>query len=182
MISFKNFKSKLFNQYDTLFKKVDSRPLGLFRIFYGIIYLLELYHILKYSGIYFYYAQNASRPLELLVIISIITACLLILGAGTKVVVWLNYLLSVILIEVLGNLGFEYHVHYAYLGINFLLLFTPVSRTFSLDNIIKIVKFDLNADESKNRNSVYKIHYYIIHDCPNSSMGQIYFQNIISIH
>ncbi len=120
-----------------LFNKLDSTGLAVFRMFYMTILFLELLQLYKFRVVMYsrdsllYFGEF--NP-EYIYKFWFIVVLFLFFGLFTRVSSIINYLFSVIIFS--SAVAFEYHVFYAYVGLNFLLMFMPVSRVFSLDSII----------------------------------------------
>ncbi|MCE3280307.1 MAG: hypothetical protein K0S44_2498 [Bacteroidetes bacterium] len=82
----------------------------------------------------------------------------LFIGLFTRFASILNYLFSVLVFS--HQHTFEYHVFYAYVGINFLLLFMPVSKTLSIDNLLEKLKYSSVGKFYKPDGKVYAINYF----------------------
>lgn len=123
-------------------KKIDGTGLAVFRIFYAFILFSEIYQLNKFRHViydkdpYWYVGEiNVAYLFNFWFIIIV----LLFLGFFTRFATIVNYILGVIIFS--SAYKFEYHVFYIYVGVNFLLILTPVSRVFSLDCLIQKLKF-----------------------------------------
>jgi hypothetical protein len=57
--------------------------------------------------------------------------------------------------------SFEYHVFYAYLGINFLLRFMPINQVMSIDRLMKKKEFTRTKTTHNLSNIVNQIYYFL---------------------
>jgi len=122
--------------------KVDALGLAVFRMIYTLILFAETLQLYNYRNI-IYDDLPFIRLGEINVIFIFtfwfITLAFLFLGLFTRTALILNYVFAVIIFSSATN--FEYHVFYAYVGMNFLMLFMPVSRVLSLDSLIRKIKY-----------------------------------------
>ena len=83
---------------------------------------------------------------------------LIIIGWDSFWLKVINYVCSVLVFSSLRD--YEYHIFYTYVGVNFLFLFLPLSKVFSLNSLIKRVKNNrifLESDDIK----VPVVYYYL---------------------
>lgn len=145
-----------------LFLKVDATGLAIFRIFYSVILFCEILQIFECRRLIY-----DKIPFEVIGEIKVdflfgfwfVFVVLLILGLYTRVSTIVNYLFSVIIFS--SAQAFEYHVFYAYVGINFLLMFMPVSRVLSLDSLIQKIKYSDTGNFYKPGNKVLAANYLV---------------------
>ncbi|WP_375558874.1 HTTM domain-containing protein [Bernardetia sp. OM2101] len=137
----------IYNFFEKLYdKKVDPTGLALFRIIYGLILLGEVL-----QGFYFrilFWETNRNHfdrfdhfdhfALLSLFTIAIIAILFLIVGFKTRIATVLIYILNLFTFSITNY--FEYHVDYGYTGINFMLMFMPVARVWSIDSVVNKVK------------------------------------------
>jgi len=159
MNPFTLFYKKIEQLYD---KKISSSGLAIFRITWGLVLFFEvremyIFRDLRFNTIPFIdFYELSFGPI---IFVWMILVLLLILGYKTKYVIIMNYILSLLFF---GNIhSFEYHAFHAYIGINFILLFLPVSNSFSLDNLVEKIKFTRVNYLHKTKNKVSVIYYYI---------------------
>lgn len=132
--------SRLINRlYD---KKINATGLGLFRISYFIVLFCEVlrmynYRHLIYDKVPFIQQNEIGVAFGLCIWLTVIV--LLCLGLFTKRAALINYVLTVVFLGASGE--FAYHMHYLYTGINFLILFLPVSRVLSIDRLLVKLKY-----------------------------------------
>jgi predicted DCC family thiol-disulfide oxidoreductase YuxK len=115
-----------------LFKKIDATGLAIFRIFYSLVLYCEVSQIYKYQNIIYPACDELNMDFIFKFWIPVII--LMTIGLFTRIATIINYLFSVIIFSSAHD--FEYHVFYAFVGMNFLLIFMPISRVFSLDNLL----------------------------------------------
>jgi len=135
--------SFLFHKIEKLYdKKISSAGLVVFRITWSIMLFFEvremyLYRELRFNPIPFI---NES-PLDFgpILILWMLLILSITIGYQTKKLTVINYLLSMFFF---GNINtFEYHIFYTYIGVNFLLMFTPLSASYSIDNLLTKIKY-----------------------------------------
>lgn len=135
---------KKINQFliNSFNKKIDATGLAIFRIAYSIVLLCEIAQFFYFRHLMFDsipYIKMSDINFAIPIGIWFISVLFILFGAFTRFFTILNYLMSLILI---GSIGFfEYHVFYAYMGINFLIMFIPISRTMSIDRLIEKIKY-----------------------------------------
>jgi hypothetical protein len=126
---------RLFRSYDP---ECSSLVLALFRVCYGLVLFCEVVHLIRYRQLIFDVVPFVERGLldffPALLLWLIIIFCLIV-GLFTRFVVVANYALSLVFFDTSSM--YEYHVDSAYLLINFLLIFAPVSRRLSLDGLFR---------------------------------------------
>jgi len=152
-----------FKFIESLFdKKIDGKGLAIFRIVYSIILFIEviqLYYFrnLVYDKIPFIEPSEINFAFPL--IFWMISILFLIVGLKTKLAAILNYVLSLFLIGTIST--YEYHMFYAYMGINFLLIFSPISQCLSLDRLLNTIKYSNSKNLYKPDNKVPQLYYFL---------------------
>ena len=132
---------RLFSQ--TIFNsKVDATGLSVFRFLYSIILFIEISRLFKfrhliYDNIPFQYAGEIDTTFIFIFWYTVLG--LLLLGLYTRTATIINFVFGVIVFS--SAKMFSYHVYYCYVTMNFLLMFMPVSRVLSLDNLFKKLKY-----------------------------------------
>lgn len=132
----KNTIHEIFN------KKVDALGFSIFRMLYTLIVFCEVLHLYRFRNIIYDrvpFLVRAEVNVDFIFGFWFVTLILLFVGLFTRFATILNYLFGIIIFS--SALQFEYHVFYTYVGVNFLLIFLPVSRVFSLDSLIQKVKY-----------------------------------------
>lgn len=159
-----------------LFRKIDAIGLSIFRVFYAIILFCEIAQLFKFRHIIYDKVPFKNiGEIDVSFIFYfwfIIVACLSV-GLFTRITTILNYVFSVIIFS--SAINFEYHVFYAYVGINFILMFMPISRVFSLDSLIQKLKYTQIGKVYKIDRTVLEVNYlgpvFI-------AIGLVYFDSI----
>lgn len=160
-----------------LFKKIDASGLAVFRIFYMTILFCELLQLYNFRGII--YGHNSVLNFgefdpNYIFKFWFIIVIFLFFGLFTRVSSIINYLFSIIIFS--SAAAYEYHVFYAYVGLNFLLMFMPVSRVLSLDNLIKKIKYSDIGGFYKTDNKVLAANYLMP---VFVGIGLVYFDSIL---
>lgn len=152
---YKDIKRRLLN-------KIDAHGLAVFRMLYSIVFFLEILQLYRYSEI-LYNDAPFIKVLDFnfgdLFICWLIILIFLFFGAFTKFVTIINYLFTFLVIS--QQHRFEYHIFYVYVGINFLIMFIPVSRVWSIDNLIEKIKFSGIGKFYKPDSKVFALNYFI---------------------
>lgn len=134
---------KLYAKVEELYaKNVDATGLAVFRISYGIILLFEIVFLFYFRHLMYDkvpYLVPGELDMTPALILWMLSVLALIFGAATRLATLINYILTVILIGTTAS--FEYHMFYAYLCINTLLIFMPVSTNMSIDRLFKKLKY-----------------------------------------
>lgn len=115
-------------------KKISGSGLALFRGVYGCVLLAESLQIFHYRHLIYDpipYIEIIEFSFGALLTIWIFFILLFILGLFTRLATIMNYLFTLVVISSMG--GFEYHLDYSLVSINFVLMFAPVSACWSLD-------------------------------------------------
>lgn len=79
------------------------------------------------------------------------------LGLFTRVSTILNYILSLVFVAFIDT--YECHMFYVYTGLNFIMLFMPVSRTWSLDRLLQKLRYSSARHEYSPPSTVSKLSY-----------------------
>jgi len=159
MNPFSLFYNKIEKLYD---KKISSTGLAIFRITWGLVLFFEVREMFIFRDLRFNiipFVKGYELSFGPILLIWLILTLFLIAGYKTKWVTIVNYLLSILFF---GNIhSFEYHAFYAYIGINFLLILTPISNSYSIDSLLAKVKFTRVNYIHKTKQKVSVIYYYI---------------------
>ena len=135
MKNIRAFFSGIFN------RKIDAVGLSVFRVLYGAILLVEILHLYRFRHIVFDkdpFVYSGEIESSYLLYFWMLTLICLIFGLFTRVATIVNYIFTVLVFS--SAIKFEYHVYYTYTAVNFLMLFLPLSRVFSLDSLIGKVR------------------------------------------
>jgi len=130
----------LHQKLSTLYAQpTPALALAVFRVVYGLILMGEVGQLIYFQHLIFDpvpYLQLAEiNYLPLLLLWLLVLACL-VLGLFTRLAVIFNYAFSLATLALFKDFG--YHIDYAYISVNFLLMLAPVSGVFSLDAHLKI--------------------------------------------
>ena len=150
-------KNKLSN---ILFEKVDSTGLGVFRICYTVVLFFEVLQLFTYRKIIYDdipFVDAGELTISYLFLFWFIALFFILIGLFTKYAVIINYIFSVIIFSSAAK--FEYHVFYIYVGLNFLLMFMPISRSLSFDLLINKLKYTNIGNQYIPDNKVYAANY-----------------------
>lgn len=165
---------KVFNSLYTT--KVDAIGLSIFRMFYSVVLFFELRQLYTFRSII--YDKEPSRYVGELDVSFIfhfwfVVIAFLFLGLFTRFITIFNYIFGVIIFS--SAIKFEYHVFYAYVGINFLLVFMPISRVLSLDSLLYKLKYSTLYKPLEIDRKVLKINYVVP---VLVGIGLVYFDSI----
>lgn len=171
----------VFKMYKKVFKKifnekVDAVGLSLFRMFYAIILFCELKQLYSFRHVLYDkepFSLIGELDVSFLFKFWFIVVLMLLIGLFTRLATILNYIFSVIIFS--SAITFEYHVFYAYVGINFLLLFLPVSRVLSLDSLLQKLKYTTLGKPFQVDRKILKINYVVP---VFVAIGLVYFDSI----
>lgn len=156
--------------------KVDALGLSVFRVVYTIVVFCEVWQLFRfrhmiYDQVPFQYTGDVDPTL--IFAFWFIVLGMLLLGLFTRVITILNYVLGVIIFSSASH--FEYHVFYAYVGVNFLLMFMPISRVFSLDSLIHKMKYTHIGRAYQPDRKVLEINYLMP---VFLAIGLVYFDSV----
>jgi predicted DCC family thiol-disulfide oxidoreductase YuxK len=157
-------------------KKIDGTGLAVFRIAYSIVLLCEIGQMFYFKELIFDkipFIDKAEINFGIPIAIWFISVLMILFGFFTRFATIINYLLSLILIGSIGS--FEYHVFYAYMGINFLLIFMPISQCLSLDRLLLKLKYSNTTFQYNPPKKVSQIFYYTL---PFIGLGLVYFDSV----
>ena len=149
------------NQY--LFKKVDATGLAVFRIFYCLILWLEINDLHQLAPVLYDrvpYLLRSEFHGDYAFAFWKVALVFLGLGLFTRTAALVNYLFTVVLFGTMVR--FEYHIFYSYTGVNFLLMFLPVSQVLSLDNLRMKLKYSTVGQWYKPEKEVNRINYFAV--------------------
>jgi len=113
-------------------KNIEATGLGLFRIAYATVVLLEVLQIIYFRTIIFQPLTLYTTPALFIWTGAVVG---IILGFFTRTCSVANYAFTVIFIGTFVD--YEYHFDFTMIGTNFLLMFLPISRVLSLDNLLR---------------------------------------------
>lgn len=156
--------------------KISSKLLGIFRITFFLNYLFEILRIFRFKNLIYDkvpYFEPAEISFTYPLVIWSISVVFIIIGYKTRLFSLINYILSLILIGTIGS--FEYHMFYAYMGISFLALFIPLSKSYSIDNLIEKLNYSTLKKQHVVEEKVPEFYYYFI---LFAGIGLVYFDSI----
>lgn len=169
----KRITNFLKNSFD---KSIDGTGLAIFRISYSFVLLCEIAQMFYFKALIFDkipFIDQAEINFGIPIVIWFVSVLMLVFGLFTRVATIVNYILSLILIGSITT--FEYHVFYAYMGINFLLLFMPVSRCLSLDRLLLKLKYSNTTFQYNPPKTVSQLNYLIV---PLLGLAFVYFDSV----
>jgi hypothetical protein len=138
-------------------KKQEADALGFafFRVFYAGVLLLELRQLFLFEALIFPGGILPPALMEVLLVVWSMILCFLMAGWFTRPAAIVNYLISVVVVWAVPD--FKYHLDYLMISVNFLLIWLPVSATFSLDADWQRRKTGLAAPERVSGGWVYPV-------------------------
>lgn len=157
-------------------KQIDGTGLAVFRILYSIVLLCEIATIFYFRHLIFDeipYIKTYVIRFEIPLIIWFISVVFILFGLFTRGAAIINYILTLVFISTM--ILFEYHVFYIYLGINFILIFLPVSNCLSLDRLKTKLKYSNTKFQYKPLKEVPQLSYYVV---ALVAIGFVYFDSI----
>ena len=157
-------------------KKIDGTGLAVFRIAYSLVLLCEIAQMFYFRYLIFDkipYVDQAEIDFGIPISIWFIAVVFILFGAFTRFFAILNYIMGLILIGSIHS--YEYHVFYAYMGINFLLMFLPVSHCLSLDRLFQKLKYSNTTFTYTPPMTVSQLYYFIP---PFVGIGIVYIDSI----
>uniref|UniRef100_UPI0040484379 hypothetical protein n=1 Tax=Flavobacterium sp. TaxID=239 RepID=UPI0040484379 len=157
-------------------KQINSTGFDVFRIFYSIVLLFEIGQMYYFRHLIFDrvpYLYEAEINFGIPIAIWFFSVLLVLFGAFTRFATILNYLLGLILIGSIKS--FEYHVFYAYMGINFFLIFLPISNVFSIDRLLLKLKYSNTTFQYIPTKKTNQLYYFIL---PLVAIGFVYFDSV----
>lgn len=169
----KNIITFLNNSFD---KQIDGTGLAIFRMAYSVVLLCEIMQMYYFKELIFDkipFIDSAEINFGIPIGIWFISVVFILFGAFTKTAAFVNYLLSLILIGSINS--FEYHVFYAYMGINFFMIFMPVSQCLSIDRLIQKLKYSNTTFQYNPSKNISQLYYFIL---PFFGIGLVYFDSV----
>ncbi|MEN9333061.1 MAG: hypothetical protein RLY35_241 [Bacteroidota bacterium] len=157
-------------------KKVAATGLAWFRVFYLFFLLQDILLLLNNSHLVFDpipYVWQSDINFKIILAIWSGAVISMMIGFKTRFNSVLNYILTIFIFSTL--LQFEYHIYYVYSGVNFLLMFIPIERVFSIDNLILKFKNARLNQEYKPSNTTSVLSYWLI---LFSGIGLVYLGSV----
>ena len=131
---FKKFIRFLGGAYD---KQIDATGLAVFRMLYSLILIAEVFYFMEYHRMMYdelpFIIGTGEINLMGAYTFWMVALFFLFVGLYIRVATIINYLFSILFISHLHY--FEYHMDFVYMSVNFILMFVPLSRSLSLDNL-----------------------------------------------
>jgi len=153
-----------FNTIERLYdKKVNSSGLAIFRVVWGLVLLLEIFQLFTYRDLRFDtipFIKGFEITLGPIILVWFFCVLFIIFGFKTKLNTLLNYFFSILFFGSLYTQ--EYQVFKIYIAVSFILMFIPISNSYSIDNLIIKIKYTKNNYLHKTKNKVSVIYYYIL--------------------
>lgn len=137
-----------------LFKKINSVGLSVFRILYSSILFVKVFELFSERELIY---TGVDLNVDYVFLFWFPVLILLILGLFTRIASVLNYIFTIILFS--SAIEFEYTTFYAFVGINLLFIFLPISRSISLDSLVKKLKYSTLHFRFKNDENVFAVNY-----------------------
>lgn len=147
---------------NTFNKKIDGTGLAIFRIVYCLFLLGEISQMMYFRSLIFDkipFLQPAEINFAIPILIWLISVLFILFGAFTRFFAIINYLMGLILIGSIQS--YEYHVFYAYMAINFLIIFIPVSQCLSLDRLFLKLKYSNTTFQYNPSKTVSQLYYFL---------------------
>ena len=122
---------------DALETKASPYGLAVFRMLYSAVLFFEVTQLFRFRHLVYDKIPfvdpseiNWSWPLAIWMI------CIAFVGFGAcyRIGTILNYVIGLVCIGTLSS--YEYHMHYVYMGVNFLLMFVPTASVLSVDSLM----------------------------------------------
>ena len=165
--------SKTENLYN---KKVSASGLALFRVFYGLVLLFEVVQLFYFRHLVFDkipYFEPSEIDFTIPLVLWMVSISCIILGFFTRFSSVINYLFSIVFLSTISS--YEYHMFYAYMGVNFLLMFVNTYQVFSFDRLKMKLKYSNSRTLYKPSRKVSVLNYYIL---ILVAIGFVYFDSI----
>lgn len=157
-------------------KKIDGTGLAVFRMAYCLVLLCEIAQMFYFRYLIFDkipYVEHAEINFGIPISIWFIAVVFILFGAFTRFFTILNYIMGLILIGSIHS--YEYHVFYAYMGVNFVLMFLPVSQCLSFDRLFQKLKYSNTTFTYNPSRTVSQLYYFV----PTFvGIGLVYFDSI----
>lgn len=162
--------NKIFNN------KVDALGLSVFRILYSIVLFCETSQLFRFRHVI--YDKEAlgyvgEVDVSFIFFFWFVVLVFLLLGFHTRLSSILNYIFAVIIFS--SAKYYSYHVYYVYVAVNFLLMFIPISRVFSIDSLRRKIKYSRVGYVYREDRKVLEINYLII---VFSAIALVYFDSV----
>jgi predicted DCC family thiol-disulfide oxidoreductase YuxK len=143
--------------------KISSKNLSLFRITFFSVLLAEVIRLNYFKVLIFDkipYFSPGELEMGNAFFVWFIVLGFIIIGFKTRFFLIINYVISVILIGTINT--YEYHMFYAYMGINFLCILIPMSKSLSIDNLLERLNGSTTRKIHMPEENVPQFHYYML--------------------
>ncbi len=134
--------------------------LGVFRIAYGSVLLGEVLQLIYFRPLVFSEMPHLPLPemrWEYVLWAWAAAVVCLILGLHTRIACVVNYVLTLVTLSTFQY--YEYHADHIYIGLNLLLIFTPVERRLSLDALRRRMEAGTLPGDPPPDTTVPRFHY-----------------------
>ena len=139
--------------------RTSAVGLGLFRIAYGSVLLGEVLQLIYFRRLVFsdfpFLPIGESSFKFVLWAWAATTACLIV-GLHTRAACVVNYVLTIATLSTFQH--YEYHADHIYIGLNLLLMFTPVEKRLSLDSLLGRLRTSALPGSAPSDTSVARFH------------------------
>lgn len=143
-------------------KKVDASGLAIFRIAYSFVLLCEVCQLYYFRHLVFDrvpFLQPSEIDFSPALTVWMVTIISVMLGFYTRQAAVINYMFSLVFFAAITT--YEYHMFYVYMGVNFLLMFLPVSTVNSIDKLrLKLKNLEFHPEIAAVR-KVSVLNYYV---------------------
>ncbi len=122
-------------------KKIDAAGLGLFRIFYFLVFFCEIAQMFYFKELIFDkipFVDPYEINFKWAFYAWFVCIWCLILGLKTRTMAIVNYAFTLVFIST--SFTYQYHIFYIYTTIHFFALFLPLSKRYSLDRLLLKLK------------------------------------------
>ena len=143
-------------------KKIDATGLAVFRIFYSLVLFCEVLQLHYFRHLVFDpipYLEPAELETGPVIILWMVVIAFITIGFQTRISVIVNYLFTVLFFGLCTR--FEYHMFYVYTGVNFLMMFLPLSKVLSIDRLLLKLKYSNTRFTYNPPRTVSKLSYTI---------------------
>lgn len=158
-------------QFKRFTKPTDSIGLGVFRLVFALIMILEIISYIKYHQLLYEPGAlvNLSATTEhTLLVVWLAVAFFVLFGFYTQVFSVLNLLFAAYFFS--GYINYAYHVHYICITISLLMVFFPINQSLS---------FDFVLSKLKNKPYPQTVPRYYLYVYSLFALGFVYFDSAV---
>lgn len=144
-------------------KKIDASGLAVFRVLYAAVLFCEICQIYFFRHLIYDkipYIEPSDFDVSYGLILWMASVVMIGLGWYTRTATIVNYVLSLVFVGTL--MTYEYHMFYAYMGVNFLLIWMNISQVASIDRLRMIWKYSNAKSTYKPSRKVSVLNYHIV--------------------